>query len=133
MFEALFLPHKTIEQTSDINIPVINGNLPAKLKLRYKKGKLKANLHFCTEEGKEKLNLFYPQIASEFERQTQKQFKRYCQSRYLPNSLITSEVTKWLNHNAQMFVSYDGRDGLNLTEHKRGGVRVKAKEKDLEL
>ncbi|MGF1683521.1 hypothetical protein L4D09_19875 [Photobacterium makurazakiensis] len=131
MLETLFLPHKTIEQTSDINIPVINGNIPAKLKLHYRQGKLKANLHICTKEGKDKLNLFYPQIASEFKRQAHQTFNQHCQSRYLPNSIITSEVSKWLSNNAQLFVSYESSNGLKLTEHKKGGVRVKAKEQDL--
>ena len=133
MLTNLFLPHEPIEKTLDVQIPVINDNIPAKLKLRYRKGKLKANLHFCNKDGNEKLDLFYPRIASEFKRQAQLNFTQCCHSRYLPNSLLTSQVSKWCNDNAKLYISYETPNGIKVTEHQKGGIRIKARNSDLNV
>ena len=131
MLTQLFLPHEAIDKTMDVQIPIINGNLPAKLKLRYKKGKLKANLHLCKKDGTEKLDLFYPKIASEFKRQAQLNFTQCCHSRYLPQSLLNSQISKWCNDNAKLYISYETDNGMKVTEHQKGGIRIKAKDSDL--
>ncbi|MGR5064930.1 hypothetical protein [Photobacterium sp. DNB22_13_2] len=133
MLTNIFLPIESIDKTVDIQIPVMNENIPAKLKLRYKKGQLKANLHLCNKDGNGKLDLFYPRIASEFKRQAQLNFSQCCHSRYLPDSLLNSQVSKWCNDNAKLYISYETLRGLKVTEHKKGGIRIKATNSDLNV